>query len=410
MMKKWLRISALLLCAAMLLTCAASAKYTGAGTLGKTTVIYSKAIYVTGGRAPFSTVADSAHDNGFSIQYFNVYEGVNDGWYFVYLKGGMGGFCYYVSGGANGNGGRGGVVKGYVYLRPGRYALSAGSNGFNGVNDAAGLMHTERAFNQGGTGGSYGSWHGGGGGGASSIYYIPQQNGWEAMSETNVIAVAGGGGGGGNSTAQQASHGGRGGMVEELDANECTAQTHSGREGFYGHGSRGQSGNDTANRIGIEIGDNNGDVGNGGGGSHAEGGYNRTNKNSGGQGGFMSGGDPPWNGTAFSPGGGGAGFYGGGAATWDNDGKTAYGSGGGGGGGSYLRNDANFEALLEADVSAQIKAYTDALIDTHQGIVGFSASGDWNTTTAVAKDVKPCVLMAYLGKGDITNTSGWVFN
>lgn len=390
-MKTFLRLWSLLLCCAVLLTIPASARYIGDGNIAVTTVIYSKAIVVANSRKP---IADRTL--GYNLQFLDVYAGVNEGWYFVYMKGGVGGFAYNREGWRSGNGGRNGAVWGYIYLKPGRYCLSAGSNGYNGANSGSTISGI--AYSRGGGGGS-GNGYGAGGGGASTIHYIPTVGTWQDITVSNVLAVAAGGGGGGHTGASSASQGGWGGEVYAVGQNNCAYQPSAAQPGYYGPGGRGQCGSSYGFAFSTQ------DQGNGDGATYSGGGMRgkTTTNNLGTSGSLFTGGSAP---TSSWAGGGGAGFYGGGGGSQYGSGN--YGDGSGGGGSSYLRSDANFQSYLlgTAGISSAIDAYVKNLVDRHKGNDDFNVEGsNWGGATIL--DVQPVIIMAYLGPDPITSSSGY---
>ena len=209
----------LVLCGAMLLAVPASAKYAmtlNASGGGTTTLVYSRPILVRADHRPIGN-GPSPMDNyaGFDVGRQYVEHGAyyvtltitddNAGWYYVYLKGGMGGCGNPINhnfnghqgdGQAGGDGGMGGVVEGYVELKAGKYELATGINGFScgasgydeyGNSRPGQNEWTYQPFQM--LGGTHSSNHGGNGGSASILCE-------EGNRVSGAIAIAGGGGGG----------------------------------------------------------------------------------------------------------------------------------------------------------------------------------------------------------------------
>ena len=230
------------------------------------------------------------------------------GWYAVMLRGGDGGS-------AAGGGGAGGVVKGVVWLEPGKYTLVAGAIGSTARIVAD--RNTE-AYVGGGRSQSASPSPGGGGGGLSGLFltdstdYIP----------LNTLAVAGGGGGGasynvnGGSRHCGGGYGGGGG-------NATTGVTVLGV-------TNGADGNGTSVRH--QNGAGGGSSG-GAGGLGSDAGASGYNGN---PGSAFRGGDVTHSGqNSERAGAGGSGWFGGGSGSGAKDGE-AYTAGGGGGGSSYI--------------------------------------------------------------------------
>ena len=444
-----LGVIALLLCASILLAVPASAKYTQ--VINKQNVVWSKLIEVRSPREPFETYyaasnRTAAPANTDPVVYdvanwLQVVEGENEGWYFIYLQGGMGGF------GRNENrasdGGMGGQVWGYVYLKPGNYFLRAGSNGHTGrVNQNAWVYG----------GGCPTSSDGGGGGGATMIL-----NNSVNPTVSNVIAIAGGGGGGSRGWAdRQYEFGGGGGRLgrsstdyQHLELIPVPPATAGNTQpGWYGWGGRGGSTNQVGQSGGAHPytgGSDTDDTNfgrnanpynaqpwsvkwpegyylmhrnhasyntsvahNGHGGTHT-----LTGTNAGSQG-TSAGGS---NGSLFTGGGvsgswagaGGGGYYGGGGGGQES--TSGRNDGGGGGGSSYLRNDNEFESFLFGDplVPSGIDTYVKDVVRRHVGMIGAYANGwgNWPNTYRMGtyRDYVPQIIMLYIGPNDPRTTS-----
>ena len=451
---------ALLLCAAIMLAIPASAKYNSILD-PKQTVVWSKLIEVRADRKPFTTpTSDIANINNTSSRlvndvtsWLNVVAGENEGWYFIFLQGGMGGFSQIVSSRRSSHAGMGGQVFGYVYLKPGKYFLRAGSNGFTGGEQPTnGLVS---AYG-GGTsavnsvsGVSNNTTNGGSGGGATMIL-----NNATTPTVSNVIAIAGGGGGGSLGWNDRGyAFGGGGGRIGRNSTGDYQHEqsTTSGdtAAGWYGWGGASTDQEDTTGHP-YNGGSNNARdnpynaepwqrssgwnsenflvrrnnthfstarIAHGGyGGTHtisgadagSQGGTQGTNSGgAGGNGSLWTGGSR----TGWGGGGGGGYYGGGGGGGYGGDSRNISGrnDGGGGGGSSFLRNDANFPSFLfGTTVPTAIDAYVKEIMKRHAGLVRYWGNNTWNGepySNSRNRDFVPQILMVYLGPGDPRTTT-----
>ena len=223
------------------------------------------------------------------------------GWYAVMLRGGDGG-------NASGSGGAGGVVKGVVWLEPGKYTLVAGAIGStNGVQADSNTS----AFTGGGK--SYPRSEAGGGGGGLSGLFLTDSTDYIQL---NVLAVAGGGGGGPYKNSGQGSvlRGGYGGGGGNATTGVTVLGVSSGQDGQQ-ISSRNQNG--------------------GGGGSSGGAGGSGYQGYNGNAGSALKGGDVTRFGNyADRAGAGGSGWFGGGSGGGSYNGSSDQTTAGGGGGGS----------------------------------------------------------------------------